>query len=74
MLEKAMKVEILVPNRKLYAEEIEELITREEVAAIALARFLSLEISLNDYLNILETCQIDIDDYLAVVDENCAIL
>ncbi len=55
-------------------DEIDNLIAREAVASLALDKFLKGLISWNDYLDILETCEIDIDNYLQVANQNCELI
>lgn len=59
---------ILVPQTS--QEEISDLIKREELASLALTRFLSQEISWQDYLDCLEVAKIDVDSYLLNVTES----
>ncbi|WP_414622051.1 hypothetical protein [Calothrix sp. CCY 0018] len=72
MFNDALRVGIYIPTRKLSCDEINYLIKQEEVSSLALERFLSAEISWNDYLDILEVCNVDIDDYLETSDQNFA--
>ena len=74
MLDDALRVGIYVPTRVLPAEEIEYLLKREEVSALALKRLLANEISWPDYLDVMETCGIDVDEYLITCEHNCKIL
>ena len=50
-------------------EEIQDLVFREEIAALALKRFLSEEISWQDYLDCLEVAGMNVDQYLGNVDQ-----
>ncbi len=74
MLEEALRVGIFIPARKLSNDEINYLIEREQVASLALQRLLALEITWSDYLDLLEACNVDIDDYLDDVEHNCQII
>ena len=59
---------------KVSTEELNQLVKQEQIASLALKRFLAMEISLSDYLEILDLCSVDIDDYLQTVDDNCALI
>lgn len=71
MMQDFMQVGIIIPAGKISQEEIKNLVKREEVASLALKRFLAAQISFRDYLEILELCKVDIDDYLETVENNC---
>lgn len=73
MLEEILRLEIYLPsNREVFSDEITNLAKREHIASLALQRFLSDQISFSDYLDILELCMVDIDNYLESVDFYCA--
>jgi hypothetical protein len=55
---------------RLDAGESDYLIQKLSVANLALTHFLREKISFADYLDILETCGIGIDNYLIQVEEN----
>lgn len=74
MLKEALRVGLLLPTRKLSMDEINYLIKREEVASLALQRLLALEISWSDYLDLLEACNVDVDEYLDDIEHNCQII
>lgn len=74
MLQSLLNVGIFIPTRPLSQDEINHLILKEEVANLGLKRFLKGQISFNDYLDVLEVCNVDVDDYLQTVDENCALV
>lgn len=71
MLDEALRVEIFIPARNLSLSEINDLVKREQVASLALARLLDGSITWQDYLELLETCKVDIDEYLSDADQNC---
>lgn len=56
------------------ADEIKNLIEREELASLAREKMLSGEISFQDFLDCLELAQIDVDDFLLVNDENAKLM
>ena len=74
MLEEAIRVGIFVPTRKLSSDEIDYLVKQEKVASLALQRLLDGQITWSDYLDLLEACNVDIDDYLDDVEHNCRII
>lgn len=74
MIQDALLVGILIPTRSISQEEINYLLLQEEVSSLALKRFLSAEISFTDYLDILELCNLDIDDYLQTIDDNFSLI
>ncbi|MEH2244596.1 hypothetical protein [Nostoc sp.] len=55
-----------------YAESL-KLIEQLECAELAQQRFIEGVISFEDYLDILELCEVDIDDYLITVEDNLAV-
>lgn len=55
---------------RLDAGEADYLIQKLSVANLALSHFMAGKISFADYLDILETCGIGIDNYLIQVEEN----
>jgi hypothetical protein len=55
-------------------DEIRNLIKREEIASLARQRFLSGQISFQDFLDCLEIAQMDIDNFLQTNDENAQMM
>ncbi|MGB3757277.1 MAG: hypothetical protein WBA07_13035 [Rivularia sp. (in: cyanobacteria)] len=74
MIDDALRVGIYVPTRKMSQDEINYLVRQEEVSNLALDRFLSGQISWSDYLDVLEVCNVDVDDYLQTADDNFALI
>ena len=74
MLNDALRVGIYIPTRKMTQEEINYLVKQQEVSSLALDRFLGDQISWNDYLDVLEVCNVDVDDYLQTMDDNFALI
>lgn len=74
MLNDALRVGIYIPTRKMTQEEINYLVKQQEVSSLALDRFLGGQISWNDYLDVLEVCNVDVDDYLQTMDDNFALI
>lgn len=73
MLENLLRVGINL-STKISKDQLNQLIKKEAIACLALKRFLAMEISLSDYLEILELCHVDIDNYLQTVDDNCVLV
>jgi hypothetical protein len=73
MLNDALRVGIYIPTRKMSQDEMNYLVKREEVSSLALDRFLNNQISWSDYLDVLEICDVDMDDYLQTMDDNFAL-
>lgn len=55
---------------KISEEEARHLEQRLQVSELALQRFLANKISFADYLDMIELCDINIDDYLINVEKN----
>lgn len=55
---------------KISEEEARHLEQKLQVSEFALQRFIANEISFADYLDIMELCDINIDDYLINIEEN----
>jgi len=71
MIQEILKTEIIIPaGEKLSQEECDYLVLKEEVATLARGKFAQGLISYEDYLDILETCDINIDDYLVTIENN----
>ena len=73
MLEGLLRVGVSI-STGISKDELNQLIKKEATAYLALKRFLAMEISLSDYLEILELCHVDIDNYLQTVDDNCVLV
>lgn len=61
-----------IPTRGL--EDVEQLLSDFSVARIALDDFLQGHISFKDYLDVADSCGVNIDNYLGIVDDNLSIL
>lgn len=73
MLQNLIGVEIpLFPE--LEGSEIEKRIEQEEAASLAMDCFIHGKISLEDYLDILELCEVDMDAYSENINSNLIIL
>lgn len=70
MLRELVQVEIVIPSRDLSKDEIEYFIKQEEVASLAADKFVAGEISLQDYCDVLEVCDVDMDEYLDNLENN----
>jgi hypothetical protein len=69
--QEVLKTEIIIPaGETLSREECDYLVLKEEVATLARDKFAQGLISYEDYLDILETCDINIDDYLVTIENN----
>lgn len=55
-------------------EDLELLLNDFSVARNALDNFLQGVISFEDYLDIADSCGVDIDDYLKIIDDNLSVL
>jgi hypothetical protein len=55
-------------------QEIEKRIEQEEAANLALTCFVAGKISLSDYLDILEMCEVEMDDFISNAENNLIIL
>jgi hypothetical protein len=51
-------------------EEVTHLIKQLEIAEMATAKFTKGEISFSDFLELMELAEVDIDEYLGVVETN----
>ncbi|MEH2009991.1 hypothetical protein [Nostoc sp.] len=63
----------IVTTEKMSESESLKLIEQLECAELAKQRFIEGVISFEDYLDILELCEVDIDDYLITVEDNLAV-
>lgn len=73
MLQNLLSTEIqLVDN--ISANEAMHLVKQLEASELAREKFLKNEISFSDYCEILELCDIDIDDYLLNLEENLQVV
>lgn len=73
MIRNLLSTEILIVE-KISNEEARQLEKKLELSELALQKFLSSQINLSDYLETLEMCQIDIDDYLLTVENNLSLV
>lgn len=69
MLQHLLSTEIQLVD-KISANEAMHLVKQLEASELALEKFLKNEISFSVYCEILELCDIDIDDYLINLEEN----
>ncbi|WP_138500898.1 hypothetical protein [Nostoc sp. PA-18-2419] len=69
MLEDILQLRIVTTEGMSESESL-KLIEQLECAELAQKRFIEGSISFEDYLDILELCEVDIDDYLEIVEEN----
>jgi hypothetical protein len=69
MIQNLLSTEIVIVE-KISDEEARQLEKQLELSELALKRFLKSEINFSDYLEIMKMCQINIDDYLIVVQNN----
>ncbi len=60
----------LITAPSLCREEINYLIKQMECAELAKSAFICGELSLSDYCDILHLCNINVDQYLLIVEEN----
>lgn len=63
----------IVTTEKISVSESLKLIEQLECAELAQQRFIEGVISFEDYLDILELCEVNIDDYLITVEDNLAV-
>ncbi len=63
----------IITTEKMSESESSKLIEKLECAELAKTRFIKGEISFEDYLDILELCEVDIDNYLITVEDNLAV-
>ena len=73
MIRNLLSTEILIVE-KISNEEARQLEKKLELSELALQKFLSSQINLSDYLETLEMCQIDIDDYLLTIENNLSLV
>jgi hypothetical protein len=69
MLNQILELEIQIAS-PMETEESQYLIKQLETAELAKDKFLKNQISFQDYIDILEVCNIDIDDYLITLEDN----
>ncbi|MCC5640539.1 hypothetical protein LC593_32865 [Nostoc sp. CHAB 5844] len=69
MLDILLETEIQV-NHQISFDEANDLVRKLEVANLARDKFLAGQISLSDYCDILEMCDVNLDDYLISVESN----
>jgi hypothetical protein len=62
-----LEIKIVAP---METEESQYLIRQLETAELAKDKFLKNQISFQDYIDILEVCDIDIDNYLITLEDN----
>jgi hypothetical protein len=69
MISQILELEIQIAS-PMKSEESQYLIKQLETAELAKDKFLKNQISFQDYIDILEVCNIDIDDYLINLEDN----
>lgn len=74
MLSSALQVGIFIPAGYMSPSDMANLLLKEEVANLALRRFLAFEITFQDYLDVLEVCGVDMDEFLQTADDNCSLI
>lgn len=72
MLQSLLATEIYLPHQ-ITEDEANYLIAQSECAELALSRFVAGDISFEDYCDILELCNVDIDNYLLTIEINLEI-
>ncbi|MGB3641147.1 MAG: hypothetical protein WBA39_26740 [Rivularia sp. (in: cyanobacteria)] len=60
----------LITTPHVCREELNYLIQQMECAELARIAFIGGELSLSDYCDILQLCNINVDQYLLIVEEN----
>ncbi|WP_017314923.1 hypothetical protein [Mastigocladopsis repens] len=71
MIRRFLESEIFIAKSdNLTLSDCARLIQKQEVANLALEKFILGQISFQDYIDILETCEMNIDDYLITVEQN----
>lgn len=69
MIETILQPEIIL-MRPICNQEATHLIKQLSVAEMATDKFIKAEISFNDFLELMELAEVDIDEYLTVVEGN----
>ncbi|MEA5601078.1 hypothetical protein [Nostoc sp. UHCC 0252] len=62
----------IITNQGMPEGESLRLIEKLECAELAQQHFIKGLISLSDYLDILDLCEVNVDDYLVTVEQNLA--
>ncbi len=65
---------IWIPTGSYSDSDLDNLTKNANLANQAMHRFLANKLSESDFLGILETCGIDVDNYLSIVDKNAEII
>ena len=69
MIQNLLSTEIVIVE-KISDKEARQLEKQLQLSELALKRFLSADITFSEYLEIMEMCEVDIDDYLVTVENN----
>lgn len=69
MIEQVLSTEIVIVDR-ICEEEARHLQKQLETSELALQKFLSNQITFTDYLEILELCGVNIDNYLVNIENS----
>lgn len=69
MIETILQPEIIL-MRSICNQEATHLIKQMEVAQTATDKFIKGEISFSDFLELMELAEVDIDEYLGIVEAN----
>jgi len=73
MFDEVMGIEI-IPVSNISPDEINDLIKRHDICMEAKRQLLSLQISWQDYLDLIECAGVNIQEYLNISDNNALIL
>lgn len=73
MLDSLLTIEIYLPHQ-ITEDEASYLIKQAECTELALSKFVAGDISFQDYIDILELCDVNIDDYLLIVEDNLEVV
>jgi len=73
MLDQFLDTHIIVADN-LSPDECEDLIKRLDICQEAKRQFMSLQISWQDYLDLIECAGVDMSDFLQTADDNALIM
>lgn len=69
MIKNLLSTQIVIVE-KISDRDARQLEKQLQLSELALQKFLSSEINFSDYLEMMEMCQIDVDEYLLIVQDN----
>jgi len=72
MLQQYLSTQIITPH-SICENEAAYLIKQLEAAQLALTRFIEGAINFSDYCDILQLCDVNVDDFLINVEQNLAV-